>query len=811
MALYKRFILIILFAFVYNNCIAQQKKIDSLTAAIKAYKKDDTIKARMMHSLGIKYVYINPKKTLLLSKDLDALGKKINNFSTKFASIELEATYYLATLKLDSAITVYEKMKAFGKANNNLRPIFVANSNLANILLLRGKAHEAISLQLETLAINDNSDEVTEAKGKVLVNLANAYNVIGNRTLALETALKGLEINTKYDDDNAISASNYLIGSLYGISSQFTEALKYHQGYVDVQTKLGNWSNVCAGMLAVANDYKQLNKSQKALEFFQQAEALAKQYDLTALQDKIAVNLNSFSKAIITKEHALDQLLLQKANLEEKNITQDLAHVLLKLAVSYNDVSDAYLAKKGLNKKSAEALCVSYLKRATELGDVSNNYVIREEALRSSSIFYEQREDYNKAFAFYQRYIILRDSAINESKQVEINKLVLQNAFGKREDSLKILQAITNADLQKQFFLNTQQKQSIELQGKQLIINRQTIVANEQKLSILNKDQELQHLAYLKSQADLQTEQLLKAEKDGQLTIAQKETLLKSVKLNSLNKENELNILKRKQLLGYSIAVLATLLFGGLLWYNRSKTKQLQLKSALAREKAEQQTKEAEFQKNLTDTSLSALRSQMNPHFIFNCLNSIKLYTAQNDTEAATSYLTKFSKLIRMALENSRSNTTDLKSELQSIALYIDLEAMRFKGKLQYEINVDKEVATDFIEIPPMLIQPYIENAIWHGLMHKENGGKVELNVTNNATCDGLIITVKDNGVGRAMAAQLSNKSTNKHKSFGTKVTSERLDLINKMYKTEANVTIEDVIKNNEVAGTLVTINIPFE
>ena len=214
----------------------------------------------------------------------------------------------------------------------------------------------------------------------------------------------------------------------------------------------------------------------------------------------------------------------------------------------------------------------------------------------------------------------------------------------------------------------------------------------------------------------------------------------------------------------------------------------------------------------LETAKLEALRSQMNPHFIFNCLNSIKLYTAQNNTEAAGIYLTKFSKLIRMALENSRSETITLQAELEALELYIELEAMRFKDKLKYTITVDKTVDSTFIDIPPLLLQPFVENAIWHGLMHKETGGLITINVVNITSQNLLQITIKDNGVGRQKSEQLRGKSTTKHKSQGTKVTAERIALINKIYKTNASVTTIDVLDNNNyVDGTLVTIKIPIE
>ena len=140
------------------------------------------------------------------------------------------------------------------------------------------------------------------------------------------------------------------------------------------------------------------------------------------------------------------------------------------------------------------------------------------------------------------------------------------------------------------------------------------------------------------------------------------------------------------------------------------------------------------------------------------------------------------------------------------------MEAMRFKDKLKYSITVDKNVDSNFIEIPPLLIQPYVENAIWHGLMHKEDGGNIEVAISAHDDESLLYITVKDNGVGREKSALLRGKSASKHTSYGTKVTAERIELINKIYKTNTNVTTEDVKKEDgEVSGTLVTIKIPYD
>ena len=198
------------------------------------------------------------------------------------------------------------------------------------------------------------------------------------------------------------------------------------------------------------------------------------------------------------------------------------------------------------------------------------------------------------------------------------------------------------------------------------------------------------------------------------------------------------------------------------------------------------------FEQKLAEIEMTALRAQMNPHFIFNCLNSIQLYTSDNEAAKASTYLTKFSRLIRLVLENSRNDKVTLKDELDALGLYLEMEAMRFKNKLQFSIDVAAELDTDIIEIPPMLLQPYVENAIWHGLMHKKEGGMVHVKVEQQQT-DCLQITITDDGIGRKKAAELKSKSATANKSFGMKVTNERITLINQVYQTNTKVHVHDL------------------
>ena len=220
--------------------------------------------------------------------------------------------------------------------------------------------------------------------------------------------------------------------------------------------------------------------------------------------------------------------------------------------------------------------------------------------------------------------------------------------------------------------------------------------------------------------------------------------------------------------------------------------------------------REGDYQTRLHEATLTALRSQMNPHFIFNCLNSIKYFTEQNDSEAASAYLSKFAKIIRNTLDNARREKVTLAEEIESLELYLALEAMRFKSKLDFLVTVDKNVDADFIELPPMILQPYAENAIWHGLMPKESGGRLEIHISQEDD-NNVFINIRDNGIGRAQSAARKAARDPSHQSAGTIITSQRLDLINERQGGQASVKIVDLydVQNNPW-GTEVKIKLPL-
>jgi tetratricopeptide (TPR) repeat protein len=203
--------------------------------------------------------------------------------------------------------------------------------------------------------------------------------------------------------------------------------------------------------------------------------------------------------------------------------------------------------------------------------------------------------------------------------------------------------------------------------------------------------------------------------------------------------------------------------------------------------------------------ALKSLRSQMNPHFIFNALNSVNHFIAQQDERTANKFLSDFSLLMRLVLENSEQDFITLNKEQELLSLYLKLEHYRFRDKFEYEFTVDQAIATEAIELPPMLIQPYIENAIWHGLRYKEGAG--HLTVSINKTQNEVEVKIADNGIGRRKSLELKTLNQRKHQSTGLKNINERLKIINQVYRSNYRVIIEDL---PEGGGTTVRIYLPL-
>ncbi|RYE21679.1 MAG: hypothetical protein EOP51_15055 [Sphingobacteriales bacterium] len=229
----------------------------------------------------------------------------------------------------------------------------------------------------------------------------------------------------------------------------------------------------------------------------------------------------------------------------------------------------------------------------------------------------------------------------------------------------------------------------------------------------------------------------------------------------------------------------------------------------LSRVRKEEELKTA-FNRLVSESEMKALRAQMNPHFIFNSLNAINRYIVVSDPATASSYLAKFAKLIRLILDSSANTSTTLDQEIELLRLYIEMENFRFSQQFTYDFAVSDNLDLESIYLPSMIIQPYIENAIWHGLLHKNDKGHLKIIFEKKENL--LEVIVEDNGIGRQKSTILKSRNTLRQRSYGMKITQNRIEIASKLYGLNATVNIDDLADaDGNAVGTRVILQIPIE
>ena len=283
------------------------------------------------------------------------------------------------------------------------------------------------------------------------------------------------------------------------------------------------------------------------------------------------------------------------------------------------------------------------------------------------------------------------------------------------------------------------------------------------------------------------------------------------------NKIKEEQLKQEASLKNFLLIGLALLLVAGIFIFRYFAAKRKNEK--LQREQTEQQwklkhleseKKQIELQRQAAELEMQALRAQMNPHFIFNCLSSINRIIMKNDSQSASDYLTRFSRLMRMVLINSQRSMIPLEDELQMLRLYLDMERLRFKNSFDYVISFVNEIDAGGILVPPLLLQPFCENAVWHGLMQKEGQGHLSIDLSMQENI--LHCIIADDGIGCKKAAKLKSKSAEKEKSMGLKITTQRLALLNRDKLVQTFFTIEDIMDEyKNIIGTKVILKICYK
>ena len=263
---------------------------------------------------------------------------------------------------------------------------------------------------------------------------------------------------------------------------------------------------------------------------------------------------------------------------------------------------------------------------------------------------------------------------------------------------------------------------------------------------------------------------------------------------------------KNRNLFIGSVIIGVLILMASLFYLGRIKAKK---KAEVIALELKETQKRLALEKQYRDAELKALKAQMNPHFIFNALNSIQEYIVLNQKSLASDYLGKFADLIRNYLNYSDTGLISIPEEVHNLNLYLELEKLRFEDELSYSFNVEGKVNSELIKIPTMLIQPYIENALKHGLLHKRDNRILSVSISQYSSSLVQCI-IEDNGVGRKKSEEIKSRLKPNHKSFALNANTQRLDLLNYGKERKIGVEIIDLMENDGPKGTKVILTIPI-
>ena len=414
-------------------------------------------------------------------------------------------------------------------------------------------------------------------------------------------------------------------------------------------------------------------------------------------------------------------------------------------------------------------------KRASQLNDANNLLLIR---LGRAGVYLGQKKydiarpllekcivDLTKSgdrWNLTKTYISVASLETDEHNYREAIDDLLKGLQIARKDKQKALEVIILQNLAESSYKSAEYKSGFEYQREYLTL-KDSISNQKTKASL----------------ADLEVSYQTK----------EKEALIKSLRAENDIKRLQL-INSHQTLYFYVTGFLALLLISVIVFYQRSRRIQLKTEKM----KAELQTQ--------------VLRSQMNPHFIFNCLNSIENFIMQNDQIQASDYLNKFSKLMRNILDSSRNEMLPIAKDMEALRLYVELEQLRFNNKFNYKDFTDPALVGGDYRVPSLLVQPYVENAIIHGLANSENED-LYLTVTASLANDRIKFIVQDNGIGRVQSSEFNRLNKPYHKSIGLKITEDRIHLYKRGDETDGSISITDLYDEfHNPTGTKVEITI---
>lgn len=572
---------------------------------------------------------------------------------------------------------------------------------------------------------------------------------------------EGLARKIQYNDGLASSAINQgnvhiILGEYNDAKKAFTKAQLIYQKLLDEDSGNKSYKNGLARSYAsLGVIYSQESNYYVALENYQKALQLYQDIDQKNSISKVCNNIGVVYKSQGNNKKALDYF--QKAlKIQEQTGEQTVPVTLTNIGVIYFEQNN--LAK-----------AIQYYNRAEKLFKNSAN--IRGYALLNNYLgdYYQKQSDAAKAITYYNLALTQYESIQNKFGA----SLALYNLGQLYADQKKYAEAMTYAGKSLAY-------------AKEIGVLDQTF-HSEKLVSELfgflnNPTESLVHYKNYIVARDSITNQ------ENNKKFVQAEMNFEYQKKEALLEEQN-----KRQTQFTIFSILAAVLVIGLIFlmYNRRQVK-----------------RRLTLQKEVAEYEQKALHLQMNPHFVFNCLGSISSFIVQNGTDSALKYLSKFSKLMRLTLEYSKGNIIPIDKEIESLQNYLELEQLRFHQKFTFKITSSDSVEFN-MGMPPLLIQPFVENAILHGMVPKEGNGKIEINfdVKNGQ----FICTITDDGIGLTQSKQLKENSVTAHKSMALEITKKRLEIMEATTNKSAQIDIQEIEKNNKIVGTCVSLRLPIQ
>ncbi|HWD87203.1 MAG TPA: tetratricopeptide repeat protein [Mucilaginibacter sp.] len=576
------------------------------------------------------------------------------------------------------------------------------------------------------------------------MRIAYDYYAVANYPASLDYARKAVNTAQRTGNKKLLGQCLTALGTSYNLLADYPKAIDCYLGQLHVAEELRDTSAIASAMGNIGVVYYYLKKYPQALNYYRQCLEL-----FTKLNNQIAVAaaLNNIGAVYLE--------------------TGDYAKV-----IDYNKKALTINRRAGMTKGEANDLMDMSL-AYTHLNNYDDAFAC---LTKATGVYNRIGAKNNSSIALGQMASIYMDAPAGWLEKQGISPAMrLQKAAELQQRAVQLANETKNlnneADQWKKLSLVYERQKNYEeaLKSYRYYAALKDSVFNDKK------QQEITRLTlqydYDKKEADLRAKNAqMRAAASAEIT---RQKVIKNAAV----------------IIGFVLILSGCTIF---IFYWRRKT-------------AKEKLREAEFKTQVAETELKALRAQLNPHFIFNSLNSISDYIARHDKATADIYLVKFAKLMRRILENSEQKTISLADDLKTLELYMQLEALRLDNKFLYEIVIEDHLDPETTMVPPMLLQPFVENSIWHGISPKDGCGKILIGVKKQG--DIIEYVVEDNGIGRERSAALKKgKSGSARRSFGIKVIQSRINIINESRQARSKVEMTDLDE-----GTRVSIKLPYE